>query len=44
MTYQPPTLEEVGSVRDLTLFLKNSGKSDFLGWGSWGDHGPNPGS
>ncbi|NED99595.1 lasso RiPP family leader peptide-containing protein [Phytoactinopolyspora halotolerans] len=32
MTYQPPVLEEVGSVRELTLTGKSYGHSDYYVW------------
>ncbi|WP_129668327.1 lasso RiPP family leader peptide-containing protein [Phytoactinopolyspora endophytica] len=39
MTYQPPVLEEVGSVRELTLSGKNHGKSDYYVWRKGDDGG-----
>jgi hypothetical protein len=32
MAYEPPVLEEVGSVRDLTLALNGFGSSDQFFW------------
>ncbi|PZF85490.1 hypothetical protein C1I92_05105 [Jiangella anatolica] len=32
MAYEPPVLEEVGSVRDLTLALNGFGSSDNFFW------------
>ncbi|NED99594.1 lasso RiPP family leader peptide-containing protein [Phytoactinopolyspora halotolerans] len=32
MTYEPPVLEEVGTVRDLTLAQSGRGDSDHIAW------------
>ena len=39
MAYQPPVLEEVGTVRELTLALDQKGPSDHILWGKM-DHKP----
>lgn len=42
MRYQPPEMEEVGSVRDMTLALSGKGTSDQILWIKFGDK-PDPG-
>ena len=32
MVYQPPVLEEVGTVRELTLAINGFGSSDQMTW------------
>ncbi|WP_376778573.1 lasso RiPP family leader peptide-containing protein [Phytoactinopolyspora halotolerans] len=32
VTYEPPVLEEVGTVRDLTLAQSGRGDSDHIAW------------
>ncbi|RIQ20480.1 lasso RiPP family leader peptide-containing protein [Jiangella rhizosphaerae] len=40
MAYQPPVLEEVGSVRELTLAHGGQGSSDQFLWFKWGNDRP----
>jgi hypothetical protein len=40
MAYQPPVLEEVGSVRELTLAQGGQGSSDQFLWFKWGNDKP----
>lgn len=37
MTYEPPKMEEVGSVRELTLALSGKGSADQILWVKFGD-------
>src|SRR5690606_32689759 len=37
MTYEPPKMEEVGSVRELTLALSGKGSADQILWIKFGD-------
>ncbi|WP_154795466.1 lasso RiPP family leader peptide-containing protein [Occultella kanbiaonis] len=41
--YESPMIQEVGSVRDLTLGQGLRGSDDSLGWFSWGTN-PDPSS
>lgn len=40
MAYQPPVVEEVGSVRELTLAHGGKGSSDQVLWFKWGNDRP----
>lgn len=42
MVYQSPTLDKVGSVRELTLALTGHGTSDQILWIKFGDKPDKP--
>ncbi|WP_275264611.1 lasso RiPP family leader peptide-containing protein [Jiangella asiatica] len=40
MAYEPPVVEEVGSVRELTLAHGGQGSADQILWFTWGNDRP----